>query len=284
MRRGYTLIEIILTIAITGILAIGMFKALEAITIRSEKAKALTTLSLDSQSALDQVAALLYDRAPMFLKGCDTSGKCESLEGTDYNKTLLTWYGLASESYLAGNYSGFVDMERSNSGTHTLYSPNTDLSAVLATEKDKWGTSFTLLNMALIFSGTFDAGEDDYNYTISNLSTGNSIILSNPRSPMKIYEKYNLVDSAYAITRKEDTNCSKTSNFKPNDLLLFYDYRPWNNETFCGTNAKVALLATNVNAFSAEMLNGTIRIKIDMNASIKGSRNPVRLSKQKVVF
>ncbi len=39
MRRAYTLIEIILTVAIAGILSMGMFKALEAIALRSERPK-----------------------------------------------------------------------------------------------------------------------------------------------------------------------------------------------------------------------------------------------------
>jgi len=71
MRRAYTLIEIILTVAIAGILSMGMFKALEAIALRSEKAKALSTLSIDSQSALDQISSLLYNRIPLSAVGFD---------------------------------------------------------------------------------------------------------------------------------------------------------------------------------------------------------------------
>lgn len=277
MRRAYTLIEIIITIAITGILAIGMFKALQAITLRSEKAKALSTLSLDSQSALDQISALLYDRAPMFLKACTNQTDCILFDETTTGKTIIQWYGLASESYLAKDYSGFVDMNRSVSPI--LYTPDTDLAQVLQTEKDKWGTSFTLSDMALIFSGTFDEGNpNEYNITTSVINT----IEINGTLPSTIYEKYNLTDSAYAVTRKQETNCTNASGFNPNDLLLFYDYRPWKGQDFC--SGKIALLATDVNAFRAQVLNGTIRLSLDLNRTIRGSSTPVHVSKQKVVF
>jgi prepilin-type N-terminal cleavage/methylation domain-containing protein len=279
MRRGYTLIEIIITIAITGILAIGMFKALEAITLRSEKAKTLSTLSLDSQSALDQIAALLYNRAPGFLKACTTATDCVQFDETTAGKSIIQWYGLASESYNAGDYSGLVDMNHSIALKPTLYSPNTNLTNVLATQQQKWGASFTLGDMALIFSGALDEGNpNEYNITASAVDT---ITLANT-PPDTIYEKYNLADSAYALTRKQSVTCSNVASLDNNTLLLFYNYRPWKGENLC--NGDVTVLATDVNAFRAQMLNGTIRLAIDTNRSIRGSSNPVHLSKQKVVF
>lgn len=277
VRRGYTLIEIILTIAITGILAIGMFKALEAITLRSEKAKALSTLSLDSQSALDQIASLLYDRAPMFLKACTNENDCLPFDETTTGKTVIQWYGLASESYLAGNYSGFIDMNRSLKPN--LYTPDTDLANVLQTQKEKWGTSFTLSDMALIFSGAFDEGTaNEYNITTSPLNT----ITLTGTLPTTIYEKYNLTDSAYAVTRKQNAACANVAGLNDNTLLLFYNYRPWKGENYC--NGDAAILATDINAFRAQFLNGTIRLSIDANRTIRGSSTPVHVSKQKVVF
>jgi hypothetical protein len=201
-----------------------------------------------------------------------------SICSTAGDKKIIEWYGLASESYLAKDYSGFVDMN--GSLKPTLSSPNTDLTAVLATEQDKWGASFQLSDMVLIFSGSFDEGnQQEYNLTASVPDT---ITLSGTL-PDIIYEKYNLIDSAYAVTRKEHaTGCgAKTADFNNNTLLLFYNYRPWKGESFCDGN--VSVLSANVNAFTAQMINGTIRLSIDMNGSVRGG-NAVRLSKQKVVF
>lgn len=291
MRRGYTLIEIIITIAITGILSIGMFKAFEAITLRSEKAKILSTLSIDSQSALDQISLLLYNRAPISLSGYNLGDPSRTPLESSTDKTIVEWLGLASESYAAGDYSSFVDMNRSDFAAKTLFTPNTDFAAIQTTQNSKWG-SFSWTNLALIFSGTFDEGSPAaYPFTM----TQNDQILLNGTAPSVIYEKYNLVDSAYAVARGADIDqsapCISALGLSPsvldNTLLLFYDYRPWNTQSFCADSAnqagKVTVLATNINAFHARMINGTIRLSIDMNRTVRGG-NPVRLSKQKVVF
>lgn len=285
MRRGYTLIEIIITIAITGILSVGMFKAFEAITLRSEKAKILTALSIDSQSALDQLSLLLYDRAPMSVKSCTNENDCVVMDGI-MSGTIVQWYSTASESYQAGAYSGFVDMNRSVNPN--LYTPNTIKIAIENNQSAKWNTSFLWTDMGLVFAGAFDSGDSSDTYKIT-MSQDNNISFTEalPNKPSKIYEKYYLVDSAYAVTRKENvkTLCgTKLDTFKnDNDLLLFYNYRPWNSQTFCDGN--VSLLAQNVNGFVAHQINGTIRLGIDMNQTVgNDTTKTVRLSKQKVVF
>ncbi|MDD2782016.1 prepilin-type N-terminal cleavage/methylation domain-containing protein [Sulfuricurvum sp.] len=292
-RHGYTLIEIIITVAITGILSVGMFKAFEAITLRSEKAKILTTLSIDSQSALDQISILLYNRAPMSVSGYNLGDATRTPLATATDKKIIEWLGLASESYVAGDYSGFVDMNRSDYATATLYTPQTTKASIETTQANKWG-SFNWANneIALVFSGTFDEGVSTVHPITMNVD--NSIVFSGA-APTTIYEKYNLIDSAYTVARGADidqsANCITTlgisSTAIDNTLFLFYDYRPWNGESFCADSTNrsgvVSILATNVNAFRAQMINGTIRLAIDTNRTVRGG-NPVRLSKQKVVF
>lgn len=291
MRRAFTLIEIIITVAITGILSVGMFKAFEAITLRSEKAKILSSLSIDSQTALDQISILLYNRAPMSVNGYTLGDATRTPLSTATDKKIIEWLGLASESYLAGDYSGFVDMNRSVSPT--LYTPETTKTSIENTQSAKWGSfNWANNNLALVFSGTFDEGTPTV-YPIS-MSTDNAISFSGA-VPTTIYEKYNLIDTAYAVARGVDIDKTSTcitalgiSNATlDNTLFLFYNYRPWKGESFCADNAnqvgQVSILATNVNAFRAQTINGTIRLSIDTNRTVRGG-NPVRLSKQKVVF
>lgn len=289
MRRAFTLIEIIITVAITGILSVGMFKAFEAITLRSEKAKILSVLSIDSQTALDQISILLYNRAPMSVSGYTLGDATRTPLSTATDKKIIEWLGLASESYLAGDYSGFIDMNRSVNPT--LYTPSTSYSAIQTTQTAKWG-SFSWNNLALVFSGTFDEGNPTV-YPIS-MSSDNAILFTGA-VPSTIYEKYNLIDTAYAVARGADitqtapciTALGISNAALDNTLFLFYDYRPWKGESFCADTAnqagKVSVLSYNVNAFRAQTINGTIRLAIDTNRTVRGG-NPVRLSKQKVVF
>ncbi|MBN2869497.1 MAG: type II secretion system protein [Campylobacterales bacterium] len=289
MRRGYTLIEIIITVAITGILSVGMFKAFEAVTLRSEKAKILTSLSLDSQSALDQISLLLYHRAPMSVSGYNLGDPARIPLDQSVDKTVIEWIGIAHESYAAGDYSTFVDMNRSH--RPVLHTPQTTKSAIEATQNAKW-ESFTWNDIALIFSGTFDEGTPALHPI---MMSADETITFTGTAPDTIYEKYLLADSAYAVTRGEHIDQSApcivalglTPQVLDNALLLFYDYRPWKGETFCADTpnggGKVGILALDTNAFRARMVNRTIRLSIDMNRSVRGG-NPVKLSKQKVVF
>lgn len=305
MRKAYTLIEIIITVAITGILSVGMFKAFEAVTLRSEKAKILTTLSIDSQSALDQLSTLLYNRIPISVREKASDGSWNPLDDDETDFRAIEWYGTASESHLLQYYSGFVDIVDSNNSTHTLVSPDTDLENVRNAMRIKWDNAgLDLSDMGLIFSGTFDEGamRNDTTlspYEIDNASTGSSIIISNPQSPMRIYEKYSLVDSAYAVALgsaiDKDADCIRDLNISDtainNTLLLFYDYRPWKTggKHFCAdtenpdTTGKAAVLGTNVDDFRVTEIDSILRLKINMKRDIRGG-NPVRISKQKAVF
>jgi len=74
MKKGFTLIEMIFVVVISGVLSIGAFKAFEALYVRSAKAKAVSELSMGSQIVLDQLSALLYNRVPNSVIGTGTDG------------------------------------------------------------------------------------------------------------------------------------------------------------------------------------------------------------------
>ncbi|WP_201352405.1 type II secretion system protein [Hydrogenimonas urashimensis] len=311
MRRAFTLIEIIMVIVITGILAIGTFKALNALFIRSVKARAVTELSLNTQAVLDQLSMLLYNRIPASVIGYDPSdGSVQPLGSILSAKPVLEWLGTAEEALTFRKYSGFIDMNRSSYATRTLFSPDSDGFALNRSEQLKFGHSEDIYGkdlIRLVFAGTFDEGDvaagDPVNafawhggradgiFAIRMRQNG-EIVLSG--SPAYIYEKYYLADSAYAVARAKEIDknaaCIKNLPTKVADetLLLFYDYRPWKGESFCadpkGAQAgKVTVLAEDVSGFRAETVNRTIRLGIDMLRAVRGA-SPVHISKQKVVF
>ncbi len=301
MRRAFTLVEMVFVIVIASILSVATFKGVSYLLLRGYKAKLLTTLSLQTQIALDQIGNYLSWRIPATTIGYDPKrGDFAPISaiGEDRFK-ILEWFGADIQSFENGAYSRFVDMRGSDPATHTLDSPGFDESKLLYDKKD----------YNLLFSGSFDQGaisdrdfanafgwhghESTQSYDVT-FSHG-KIVIDDSVQPPFIYEKYYLTHTAYALARGEDVDrdapCIKKLPFKEKKhlLLLFYDYRPWRQETFCadpkgsGQSGKVAVLLENVSGFQAYEQDYTIRMKIDVKKRIKGTME-VHLTKQKVLF
>lgn len=298
MRRGMTLIEIILVLVVLAILSAGSFKAIDAIYTRSAQAKALTELSLQSQIVLDQVSMLLYNRIPNSVIGYTPGGVCEPISDLSTARPILEWIGTADDELLRGEYDGFVDMNASDKSTFTLSTPNsTDIVA-----------SYPAEDFNLIFAGAFDGGSEDidacsgafgWHGNDSNLSyditTGVNTIttVDTVKQPDFIYEKYYIAKSGFAIARREGLNIAGCASLTPpvsdDTLLLFYDFQPYSGETFCADNqgvpnGQVAILAQDVVGFSAQKTNEVIRLSIDMQRTVRGRTCNVHVSKQKAVF
>ncbi len=306
MRAAFTLIELIFVIAVSSILAVGTFKAMSVLYIRSAKAQALTDMSLNSQILLDEIALHLYNRIPNSVIGYDiASGSCapisDLIAGTNY--TILEWLATMDDELLERKYDGFIDMGASDRSANTLSAKNIE-------------TGFVDADVNLLFSGAFDAGTEEsaqacagafgwhgndsklsYDITLNN---PNEIVISDAIEPEYIYEKYYLTKTAYAVARGADLNpddignCNSGAYVFPEDanfsttLFLFYEYQPFRGETFCGDRVgtragRVSILAEDVSAFEAEYVNETIKISLDMNRSIRGS-SAVFISKQKAIF
>ncbi|MEA2099030.1 MAG: prepilin-type N-terminal cleavage/methylation domain-containing protein [Campylobacterota bacterium] len=311
MRKGFTLIEMIFVIIISAVLSIGSFKAIEALYIRSAKAKALTDMTLRSQIVLDQLSQLIYNRIPNSVIGYNDGGACEAIDNLTDNYTIVEWIGTMEYERLLGSYDSFIDMGDSNSTSRFLSAR--DINHTLDAP-----------NVNLIFAGTFDEGAEgavnacegafgwhgnDSNLSyIVNIEDHNITLEDQPdRQPEYIYEKYYLTNTAYAVARGADLNetnlVNNCSNYSPplnnfdfdTTLFLFYNYQPFefaNNaevdETFCGDSqgtreGNVSILAQDVTSFKVLYINRTIRLNLDMNRSIRGASD-VYISKQKAIY
>jgi prepilin-type N-terminal cleavage/methylation domain-containing protein len=309
MRRGVTLIELIITLVIASILSIGMFTAIKTVAVQSQKAKARSIHSLDTQTALDQIAALFYHRVPQSAIGYNAStGNHYGLSEISDKTTTLEWLGTFNEVVLDENVSGFVDMASSSKANLLLHSPGTNTSNLEIQLQTKWGNpslSFDNNDTALVFAGSLDQGVlggrfgwhgKDASDVLTFSGDSNASIFALKSDPIRIYEKYYLVDSAYAVTRSQhvaelNATCFNDLRLRDlnNTLLLFYNYRPWKGETFCGDNrgnptGGVTILAENIIYFRVETSGVSVRISIEAEENINGSETPVRISKQKVVF
>ncbi len=315
-KRAFTLIELIITIAISTTLALGTFKAIEAIAIRAKKAKVLTSLSLDTQAVADQIAGLLYDRVPeSVIIYNPNNGRFQSLEYSydDGNYTILEWIGRARE--VENNCSSmFIDLStvsndryhfESKGGTdgdridsivrakfnldssHNIYDENI-VNLIYPARTNDVHSSFGWHGTLSDDSYDLDDIDDEGNITINRSEDVNN----------SIYAIFYIVDSAYALARGADVDTSHSCfdylegniTLNENTLYLFYNYRPWRGETFCGDRnssanrqGNVTILMQNVTALEAHQDGVAVRIKIDSYKEINGASR-VHISKQKVIF
>ena len=302
MRRGFTMVELIMTIVIMSILAGGAYVSLAKLFTRSAQSKAVSDLSFDSVLISHQIAALLSQRVPSTVIGYDpVQNKFESVYTISDSYPVLEWIANDYEGFQSGMYSSFIDLDRSDRDQNMLYSPDTDINAT---------------NRAVIFAGAFDEGDITYDPTdfqnafgwhennsskifeLNSTSTGPNLYLKT--RPPVVYEKYTLVKTAYTIARhgdiKQDATCIQdlglSGTIGDNTLFLFYDYQPWKGETFCadpnGTRKEgnVTILSTEVSGFSTDFVNDNLQFSITLGRVIKkpGKDFNVTISKQKVIY
>jgi len=314
MKKAFTLIELIFVLVIVSFLSVATYKAFATILVRSFKAKEITSLSMQSQIVVNMLSAYLKNRVPYSVIGYNPEdGSYEYIGDLTSQKPMLEWFGLASESLLLRDYSGFLDMATKED--NTTFSQDTNGSCINETLDDKFHFSdniYTNKYINLIFAGSFDRGagsSHDYNDTFGwhggksldsfdiSIDNDGNITIDDDDKPEFIYEKYFLVDSAYGVARGSDIDqsaeCIKNLNIAEKDindtLLLFSNYRPWKGETFCADkqgssqDGNVSVLMLHVKGFKFEEIDYTLRIGLDINRTIRGSQ-PIHLSKLKVVF
>jgi len=312
VKKAATLIEMIFVLILMSFLIIGAFKLIQRFYKRSYMVTKSSELQFKSQQVIDEIALLLYYRVPLSLIGYNqNTGNYKYIgyidSGEDY--PIVEWIGFENDAIKDANLSGFIDMDDSNSTTKTVKCLDFNKNYVERIIQNKFNTTASLDSLAaIIFAGTFDRGEEDalndysnafgwhggghnFIYTFTSSQNGNDTNLTLDTKPNKIYDKFFLIDSAYALARVADLdktkwNCSELdiNKLKNNDLLLFYNFRPWKGESFCGDSGEgnVTLLSSNVKAFFVKKINLHLELKMEFFKS-KDDIN-ISVSKQKVAF
>ncbi len=300
-KKAFTLVEIIIVIVIAAILGSGTYVFMQKMLERAIKAEFITQKSLQTQAAIDQLAYMLKGRIVNSTINYNNDGTSyEVLDLSADTRPVLEWIGEEIDLKYAGSYSGFIDLDASTQ--NHIIARDFNLSAITATD------------YAVVFAGNDDLGEgsfseygwhgsdDNVTYPINAASDigGNdaNLTLQNASDEtVKIhYEKYYLVKSGYAVTRGEeldkntfdnDCNLSVQNEDFNNTLFLFYDFQPWEGETFCADDSgnkqgKVTVLLDEVTGFEASYDGTVMRLKLEVT-------NPhevddTTLSKTKAVF
>ena len=321
VNKSFTLIEAIFVIVILSLIITGGMMIAGKIYKRNILVSNSLKLQFDTEQTIDKLANMLYFRIPLSAIGYNPkTGDFKYLGdiGNDENYTVFEWIGESFDIEKGVNFSGFADLYASKKPI--LKAIDFNASFINETLQNKFDTSENFKNLVgIIFAGSFDRGDEgilsDYNNSFgwhghradfvflinSYNQIGNDTNLSltnydgSEINNTRIYEKFYLADSAYAVARGEDINtsasCIKNLDI-PNDeinntLFLFYDYRPWKNETFCAdTNGnragKAEILSKNIAGFNIKSINS--HLEIFFNAMYQKGDIVIKVSKQKVVF
>ena len=317
VKKSFTLIEMIFVIVILSIIITGGLIIAGKIYKRNLIASKTLNLEFKTQQTIDQIANILYYRIPLSAIGYNQSTGDFKYIGEikdDDNFTIFEWIDEAFDIQRGLTCSGFADLYASKKPILKVLDFN--LSDINTTLQNKFHTKSDFKDLVgLIFAGSFDRGDEgalsDYNNSFGwhgnkakyvfiikeynqSENDANLSLLNSDGSEInnkRVYEKFYLADSAYAIVLKKDLNKSKWNcseyNFDDlddNDLLLFYNYRPWKGETFCGDSGvgNVEILSNNIVGFYVKALNS--HLEIFVKAVEKKGDITIKISKQKVIF
>jgi len=291
MRPALSMIELVFVIVVLGIVA-SLGAEMIAAAYKTYFLQYVTQrANMRTEIAAQQIVNLLSRRIPgtaLSRNPADLTDTIEAREFTDANDTnhtLLEWIAEEQDSRTARlpsssstarpGWSGFCDVDAS--GAASVTTPGSDLNFAWSVMGNLYPG---MTNAAIFFRSRNYSTTQTYNpkscmgltgsdtSCISSVEHNNSDpinvmrfdTVSAARPGKRIVEHYKLAASAYAL-------CPKDNGDGTFDLILFYDYQPWEGErltqTDCGdTNISHATLATDLTVFKFAEAGNTFRFKI----------------------
>ncbi len=285
MKKAFTLIELIFVIVLLSI--ISMFGADLYVKIYNSYTnnRATSDLEGETERTLNIITSLLRDRVKQTVIGRATDngehpdGDFVYLDQVQEEHDVLEWIGKSTETQYIGSankgvlgWSGFDIKMAVPSGDFVIQSPGSSLNDAnnILTSLNAGTKSFGIIfNDAEVDANSFGYDHKTYNHTnIGTVSiTGNDTMqISGLASRNK--NRYFLVHTAYAIVPVLDNNAADVNvrGIKSNtyNLLLYYDFQPWEGEKYNNKDGKSVILAKNVTMFRFTYDNNSVAVKLCM--------------------
>ena len=307
------MIELIFVIVVLGIVASIGSSAIARVYKQYIIQQATERASMKTELAAMQIANMLSYRILGTTLARDPDNLSDYLlvsEGTygaDDIHTLLEWIGEDHDGFISTlppGWDGFCDVNTSTQAQFVTPGSRLSLADTIMNNLSEGEVSLSGPQYPAIFfkSGqyTYDiTGTAAVNYDVKTCmgvtSNDRSCISSVSRNgdetlvfqhgssvPNKlIAEHYKLAWSAYAICPKPNANGLY-------DLVLYYNYQPWENERLSGNTrceynvGKQATIVTNVSVFKFAEIANTFRFKICVQEDI-GEDHNLSICKEKAV-
>ena len=322
-HQAFTLLEMTFVIVILGIVA-GISSEVIATAYESYiNQRAISRSSIKTELAASQIVNRLTYAIPESIVGRRAANGANTLvdisampPGNNNDIIALEWIGYDRDSFIARDttpenavnrrpgWSGFCDLTATNrpnlaNAIVNLVSPgsNFNLTNVIIGNLSA-GRGLTIAGAGLYFNTAlqiqdgnaayFQAGARDGIYTVANppnipvQPNGFSMDINAPLNTTNVGEHYKLAWTAYALVL-EDGNGDGTA-----DLVLHYNYRPWNGENWNTNGASQKILLNNVSVFRFTGTQSSIRFKIckpeRTGSDSQGNPTTVAVCKEKVVI
>ena len=293
LRRAFTMLELVIVILIMGIVASVGAEIIFNLYENYIKTRAVNRLQAQTELVLDIVAKRLQFRIKGSARAIvsKTNSLFVPLSNADANYTIIEWIGASNESFDNGGWSGFIDINSSdtNSTSKTIKTPGSDLNKANIIMKSLVSNVSLVKGEvgapAIILKTQSSGSVGDYYTNVSGDLTvkvkkeSKDIfkILNDDNVPNgEIIEQYWLSHSAFAIVPEGGIN-----DF---NLTLYYNYQPWLGESYLSNSTPKSVLVEHVSTFRFIQIGETVRVKLCIHDSKRSGSYDFSFCKERVIF
>lgn len=288
LRSAFTMLELVFVIVVMGIIGKFGVEFLAQAYNNYIFTSVNNSLQAETESAVEFISKRLEHRIKDSIiakKPNDDYKTLTSAAGEEY--TILEWVGADVDGFRGNSsnrptWSGVADLDLSSNTI--ISSPETNTTEINSLINTLSYGDSSISDAAIYFIGSNSDIVDGYgwNGAVTNQNRTMHPIISVASQPTQftsnignfneIYEYYKLAWSAYAIVHSTDNN-----------LILYYDYQPWNGQTY--TDGKSATIMQNVDTFRFMAIGSLVKIQVCVHSNLLQADNKdYSLCKEKTIY
>ena len=294
-RKAFTMLELVFVIVIMGI--IGKF-GVEFLARAYETfifSKINNDLQAKSASAVEFIGKRLEHRIKASTISRNTTAGTYNYVNdvglADPDATVLEWIATDIDGFRGTTtplWSAVIDLNSTTSNriistSSELNSTDSQISILSNGTADVNDSAIYLIGSYLTVNPWGYNGQiNDQNQTLHPIQSGANTNEIWPKglapdfSGKEIFEYYKLAWTAYAVELGDYNDTTNIGN-----LYLYYNYRPWNGETYTANGTRV-LLAEGINTFRYRSAGTLIKIQVCAKSELTGEE--YALCKEKTVY